>query len=620
LPAVPAAPSDRLAVTLAGLRFHARVGVLPHEREVPQPLEVDVTAWPAARAAVLDYRALYDAAAGAVAAEPLAYLEDVADDVAARVLSAGAAARVRVAVRKPHVAMPGRWPTPRSCSSATRRPRRECGRARVRRRRGARDRAGRRRPRVERRGPRDAPGGRARAIGHLPRTRIVATSTVEETAPVGPAGQGPYLNQMLRVETLLAPHALLDRLLDAEAAAGRVRDPALRWGRARSTATSSVSAIGSCIPSGSRFHIRARPPRLVAARAGRARRRVRRRHPGSGAGRVSQAAGSAPAKRVTTHAFASARTRGERLVMVTAYDALFARLVDDAGVDAILVGDSLGNVVAGYDTTVPVTLDQMIYHGAAVRPRRVARARDRRHAVPDLSGDGRARGTQRRPRHAGDALRRGEARGRLARDRRHGARARPRRHPRHGPPRLHAAVGPPARRLPRAGARRGRRDAPRRRGAPARGGRGVRRGARTRAGPVAARVREAVAIPTIGIGAGAECDGQVLVLHDLLGLTDGFSPKFLRRYAALAGEVRGAVSGFAADVRGAATGGRARLLAAGPMLTVTTAADLRAALRGRRRAPSDSPRPASRSCRRWAPCTPATSRSSTRRGGAPRRS
>ena len=107
LPAVPAAPADRLAVTLAGLRFHARVGVLPHEREVPQPLELDVTAWPAASAAVLDYRALYDAAAGAVAAQPLGYLEDVAGDVAARVLSAGAATRVRVAVRKPHVAMPG---------------------------------------------------------------------------------------------------------------------------------------------------------------------------------------------------------------------------------------------------------------------------------------------------------------------------------------------------------------------------------------------------------------------------------------------------------------------------------------------------------------------------------
>jgi dihydroneopterin aldolase len=107
LPAVPAIPADRLAVTLAGMRFHARVGILPHEREVPQPLELDVTAWPTGANPVLDYRALYDAAAGAVAGEPLAYLEEVADDVAARVLAAGAAARVRVAVRKPHVAMPG---------------------------------------------------------------------------------------------------------------------------------------------------------------------------------------------------------------------------------------------------------------------------------------------------------------------------------------------------------------------------------------------------------------------------------------------------------------------------------------------------------------------------------
>ena len=107
LPAVPAASIDRVAVTLAGLQFHVRVGVLPHEREVPQPLEVDVTAWPNPAAAVLDYRALYAAAAGAVAGEPLAYLEDVAGDVAARVLADGGVERVRVAVRKPHVAMPG---------------------------------------------------------------------------------------------------------------------------------------------------------------------------------------------------------------------------------------------------------------------------------------------------------------------------------------------------------------------------------------------------------------------------------------------------------------------------------------------------------------------------------
>jgi dihydroneopterin aldolase len=99
--------ADQLAVTLAGLRFHVRVGVLPHEREVPQPLELDVTAWPSVPAAVLDYRALYEAAAGAAAAEPLAYLEEVAGDVADRVLAAGAARRVRVAVRKPHVPLPG---------------------------------------------------------------------------------------------------------------------------------------------------------------------------------------------------------------------------------------------------------------------------------------------------------------------------------------------------------------------------------------------------------------------------------------------------------------------------------------------------------------------------------
>jgi 3-methyl-2-oxobutanoate hydroxymethyltransferase len=89
---------------------------------------------------------------------------------------------------------------------------------------------------------------------------------------------------------------------------------------------------------------------------------------------VSQASGSdAPGKRVTTRAFAAAKGRAERLVMVAAYDALFARLSDEAGVDAVLVGDSLGNVVAGFDSTVPVTLEQMIYHGSAVR--RGARAR-----------------------------------------------------------------------------------------------------------------------------------------------------------------------------------------------------------------------------------------------------
>jgi dihydroneopterin aldolase len=105
--------TSQLAITLRGMRFHVRVGVLPHEHEIAQPLEVDVTVWractTAARpaAAVLDYRTLYDAAARAVAADRLAYLEDVAADLADRALVLDDVERVRVAVRKPHVALAG---------------------------------------------------------------------------------------------------------------------------------------------------------------------------------------------------------------------------------------------------------------------------------------------------------------------------------------------------------------------------------------------------------------------------------------------------------------------------------------------------------------------------------
>ena len=82
---------------------------------------------------------------------------------------------------------------------------------------------------------------------------------------------------------------------------------------------------------------------------------------------MSSQAKAAQPRRVTITDFAEKAARGEKLVVVTAYDALFARLVEDGGVDALLIGDSVGNVVAGYDTTLQVTLDQMIYHAAAVR-------------------------------------------------------------------------------------------------------------------------------------------------------------------------------------------------------------------------------------------------------------
>ena len=90
------------------MRFHVRVGILAHERELPQPLEIDVDAWRSPHGSdVLDYSGLYDAAAEAIADGELLYLEDLAARVADRTLALGAVARVRVTVRKPHVALPG---------------------------------------------------------------------------------------------------------------------------------------------------------------------------------------------------------------------------------------------------------------------------------------------------------------------------------------------------------------------------------------------------------------------------------------------------------------------------------------------------------------------------------
>ena len=96
-----------VAITLSGMHFHALVGVLPHEREHPQPVEIDLTAWVRKAQGVLDYRRLYDEVRDALAAPELLYLEDLAESIAARVLVERSVQRVRIAVRKPHAALAG---------------------------------------------------------------------------------------------------------------------------------------------------------------------------------------------------------------------------------------------------------------------------------------------------------------------------------------------------------------------------------------------------------------------------------------------------------------------------------------------------------------------------------
>jgi dihydroneopterin aldolase len=95
------------SITLRGMRFHARVGVLPHEQELPQPLEVDLTVWLAPAGPVVDYRGLHDDVSAVIDEGPLLYIEDVAEAIARRALARARVERVRVSVRKPHVALPG---------------------------------------------------------------------------------------------------------------------------------------------------------------------------------------------------------------------------------------------------------------------------------------------------------------------------------------------------------------------------------------------------------------------------------------------------------------------------------------------------------------------------------
>lgn len=265
---------------------------------------------------------------------------------------------------------------------------------------------------------------------------------------------------------------------------------------------------------------------------------------------MSHGSGSAPTKRVTPRTFAAAKGKGEPLVVVAAYDALFARLSEEGGVDAVLVGDSLGNVVAGYESTLPVTLDMMIHHGAAVR-RGVSRAL----VIVDMPFLTYEVTTERALLNAGRVMQETRCDGVKLEGGSEETAATVAALVRAGIPVMGHLGFTPQRVNVLGGFRVQGREA-------VDADRIVDEAKRLEAAgafsivlelvpsAVAERVTAAVGVPTIGIGAGIACDGQVLVLADLLGLTDGFRPKFVKRYAELAGAVRGAVTQYTAEVRG----------------------------------------------------------------------
>jgi 3-methyl-2-oxobutanoate hydroxymethyltransferase len=264
---------------------------------------------------------------------------------------------------------------------------------------------------------------------------------------------------------------------------------------------------------------------------------------------MSSASGPGRVKPVTVRDFIARKANGEKLVVVTAYDALFGRLVDESGVDAVLVGDSLGNVVAGLDSTLPVTLDQMIYHARMAR-----RGVERALLIVDMPFLTYQVGTERALLNCGRVMQETEAQALKLEGATPGILDVVRAvtsigipvmgHLGFTPQSVHALGGYRVQGREEAAAERLVEDAISLEEA----------GAfsivlELMPAAVAARVTEAVSIPTIGIGAGVGCDGQVLVLPDLLGLNDRFSPKFLKRYASLADEVRSAIAKFGEDVR-----------------------------------------------------------------------
>ncbi|MEX1011426.1 MAG: 3-methyl-2-oxobutanoate hydroxymethyltransferase [Balneolaceae bacterium] len=257
---------------------------------------------------------------------------------------------------------------------------------------------------------------------------------------------------------------------------------------------------------------------------------------------------SGEAVKVTTQTVVDMKRSGEKIGMLTAYDYTMARIIDRAGIDVILVGDSAGNVMAGHETTLPMTLDQMLYHAACV-----VRGAERALVIADLPFMSYQVTAREALTSAGRMMKESGV---------HGVKLEG-----------GAAIADTVKRIVDAGI-------------PVMGHLGLTPQSIYKFGTYKVRAREeqeaeqllrdaklleesgvfsvvlekiptklawkvteTLSVPTIGIGAGVECDGQVLVLHDMLGLNKDFKPRFIRRYDDLEESMSRAVGRYISDVK-----------------------------------------------------------------------
>jgi 3-methyl-2-oxobutanoate hydroxymethyltransferase len=253
-------------------------------------------------------------------------------------------------------------------------------------------------------------------------------------------------------------------------------------------------------------------------------------------------------RKVTTHVLQEMKERGEKISMLTAYDFSMARMVDHAGIDVILVGDSASNVMAGHETTLPITLDQMIYHAGSV-----VRGTDRALVVVDLPF-GSYQGNSKEALNSAIRI--------MKESGAHAVKMEGGEEVLEGVKRILTAGVPVMGHLgltPQSIYKFGTYNV---RATEEMEAEKLIRDARLleEAGcfalvlekipsALAGKVARSLRIPVIGIGAGGEVDGQVLVVHDMLGINNEFSPRFLRRYLNLYDEIKQAVGSYINDVK-----------------------------------------------------------------------